>query len=133
MQKSTIVSAVVGGVGAAGTYFFGGWSAVLQLLVIFIVTDYLTGISAAYIQGKLSSNVGFKGIAKKIAILVVVAIAHRVDIALGTSNDLLMSLSIYFYLSNEGISLFENLGKMGVPLPPQLKNALLQLKVKKDA
>ena len=99
----------------------------LELLMVLIVLDYFTGITAAWIGGTLSSTVGFKGIAKKVAIFAVVFVGHKLDLALELDNWV-MNVAAFFYISNEFLSLVENLGKMGVPVPDVMKKAMEQLK-----
>lgn len=106
----------------------GGWDIALQVLVLFVVLDYITGVTAAWYEKKLDSNIGLRGIAKKILIFVPVAVGYWLDVALGT--ELFRSLSIFFYIANEGLSILENLGRAGVPIPEPLKAALNQLKQK---
>ncbi len=119
---------VVAVLGSLITYLFGGWSSLLGVLLTFVVMDYVTGLIAAKIQKELSSSIGFKGIAKKIMIFGIVAVGHLVDIVLNT--DLIMNASIYFYLANELLSLTENAGKMGVPIPDVISNAIQVLNEK---
>lgn len=90
----------------------------------FVVLDYITGICAAIQAKHLSSNIGAKGIAKKVAIFLVISVAHVADQYLVDSTDVLRSMTTLFYLSNEGISIFENIGKIGIPLPGKLNNLL---------
>lgn len=120
--------AVVAVLGSLITYLFGGWSSLLGVLLTFVVMDYVTGLIAAKIQKELSSSIGFKGIAKKIMIFGIVAVGHLIDIVLNT--DLIMNASIYFYLANELLSLTENAGKMGVPIPDVISNAIQVLNEK---
>ena len=118
-----ILKFFVAGSGAAVTYLFGGWTALLQVLVVLIIIDYLTGLLAAGYQGKLSSKVGFRGIAKKIMILTLVAVAHAIDIVLG-DNHFIRDAVIFFYLANELLSIIENAGKTGLPVPSVLSKAV---------
>lgn len=113
--------------GASVGYLFGGWNTLLSILLAFVVLDYITGVMAGYVQGKLSSKVGFKAIPKKIMIFVLVAVAHLIDSAIG-DNHLFRDATIFFYLSNELLSILENAGRIGLPLPEQLKNAVEVLK-----
>lgn len=115
-------------VGGAITAALGGWDMALQILVFFVVLDYLTGLVAAWYEKKLDSNVGFRGIAKKILLFVPIAVAYALDQMLG--QEILRSLAIFFYLANEGLSMLENLGRAGVPIPEPLRVALEQLKKK---
>lgn len=119
------------GLGALGGYLFGGWSALLSILLAFVITDYVTGIMAGYVEGKLSSKIGFKAIPKKIMIFVLVAVAHLIDTSLG-ENHLFRDATIFFYISNELISILENAGRIGVPVPEQLKQAIQVLKGRKQ-
>ena len=113
------------------TYLLGGWSALIQILVAFVVIDYITGVLAAAIRGKLNSNIGLKGIAKKVFIFVIVACGHLVDSAMGT-QDLVRDAAIYFYIANELLSILENAGEIGLPVPDILKNAIERLKGKEQ-
>lgn len=124
----TVVS--IGGVLAS--YLFGGWGALLGILLAFVIIDYITGFIAAGAEGKLSSEVGFKGIAKKILIFVLVAVAHLLDEALGGNNNIFRDAVIFFYLANELLSIIENAGRAGLPIPEVLKNAVEILKGKGD-
>ncbi len=104
----------------------GGWDMALQVLVGVVVLDYITGVLVAIFQKKLSSEIGYKGLAKKMMIFLLVYLACLVEQATGT--DVLRLVVILFYIANEGISILENAGKLGVPYPDVLKNILLQLK-----
>ncbi|WP_027416195.1 phage holin family protein [Aneurinibacillus terranovensis] len=127
MEKETIFKWITGGIGAVLTYFFGGWPPLLDVLVYMIVIDYVTGFYAAWIEKRLSSSTGFRGIGKKFLILTVVTVAHKLDIALN-SPGLLRNTAIWFYIANEGLSLAENIARAGLPFPAALKNALIQIK-----
>ena len=109
------------------TYLFGSWDLALQVLIVFMVLDYLTGVLHAYLIGQLSSEVGFKGLVKKCMILVVLIIGVMLDRILGTGTWVFRTLVAYFYIANEGISLLENVGNIGIPIPNKIKNALEQL------
>lgn len=115
-------------IGGLLTGLLGGWDMALQVLVLFVALDYITGLAAAWYEKKLDSNVGMRGIAKKILLFVPVAVGYWLDIALGT--EMLRSLAIFFYIANEGLSILENLSRAGVPIPAPLKAALEQLKDK---
>jgi toxin secretion/phage lysis holin len=117
--------------GSLVTYLLGGWSALVQILVTFVVIDYITGVLAAAIRGKLNSNIGLKGIAKKVFIFVIVACGHLVDGAMGTA-DIVRDAAIYFYMANELLSILENAGEIGLPVPDILKNAIERLKGKEQ-
>src|SRR5690606_32453048 len=113
-------------------YLWGGWNALLGILLAFVIIDYITGFIAAGAEGKLSSEVGFKGIAKKIIIFVLVAVGHLLDKALGGQNDMFRDATIFFFLANELLSIIENSGRAGVPIPQILHNAVEILKGKGD-
>lgn len=113
-------------------YLWGGWNALLGILLAFVIIDYITGFIAAGAEGKLSSEVGFKGIAKKILIFVLVAVGHLLDKALGGQNDMFRDATIFFFLANELLSIIENAGRAGVPIPQILQNAVEILKGKGD-
>jgi toxin secretion/phage lysis holin len=106
----------------------GGWDVALQVLVLFVVLDYITGVAAAFVQKKLDSSVGFCGILKKVGIFVVVALGASLDSL--TGQAVMRSLVIFFYIANEGLSVLENLGRAGVAIPVPLKDALERLRDK---
>lgn len=119
-------------IGGALGWFVGGLDGFLYALIAFVVIDYLTGLLAAGVQKKLSSEVGFKGIAKKIAIFLLVGIANIIDVDVIQNGTALRTAVIFFYLSNEGLSILENAGNIGLPIPEKLKTMLAQLKDKED-
>ena len=109
------------------TYIFGVWDLAMQVLIVFMTLDYGTGVLYAYLIGQLSSEVGFKGLVKKCMILVVVIIGVMLDRMLGNGTWMFRTLVCYFYIANEGISLLENVGNIGIPIPNKIRNALEQL------
>lgn len=108
-------------------YFLGGCDGLLIALVIFAVADYITGVMCAVADKKLSSEVGFKGICRKVIIFMLVGIAHIIDVNVIATGSVLRTAVIFFYLSNEGVSLLENAGHLGLPIPEKLKVVLEQL------
>ncbi|MBY6036521.1 phage holin family protein [Fictibacillus nanhaiensis] len=114
--------------GALSSYFFGSPSMLFKTLVLFIVLDYITGMAAAAYEGKLNSKVGFKGILKKVIIFALVAVAHSLDQLIG--GLFIESATIFFYLSNELLSMIENAGRLNVPIPPFITNAVSLLRQK---
>lgn len=124
-----LYSSACAAAGAATGYFYGEWSPLLGILIAFVAIDYATGIIAAIYLKELSSKIGFRGIAKKVLVFLIVAAAHLADQALGTDR-VLMHATIYFYLANELISILENAGRTGLPLPQQIKDAVQMLKKK---
>ncbi|MEC2551625.1 phage holin family protein [Bacillus tropicus] len=109
--------------GAFCGYFLGGWDTTLKVLVIMAVIDYLTGVLAAGFNGELKSKVGFKGIAKKVVLFLLVGAATQADAAIGT-NSAIREATIFFFIGNELLSLLENAGRMGIPLPEALTNTI---------
>ena len=108
-------------------YFLGGCDGLLIALVVFVAVDYLTGVMCAISDKKLSSEVGFKGICRKVLIFVLVGIGNLVDVYVLGEGGALRTAVIFFYLSNEGISFLENAGHLGLPIPEKLKDVLEQL------
>jgi toxin secretion/phage lysis holin len=104
----------------------GGWDLWLKALVVFVILDYLSGVLAACIEGKLNSEIGYRGICKKVFIFILVAIAYQIDILF--SMTAIRTATIGFYLATEGLSILENAGKSGLPLPDSLKNVFEKLK-----
>lgn len=108
-------------------YFLGGCDGLLIALVVFAAVDYITGVMCAVADKKLSSAVGFKGICRKVLIFVLVGIANIVDVNVIGDGSILRTAVIFFYLSNEGVSLLENAAHLGLPIPEKLKDVLEQL------
>lgn len=118
-----IFSAIGGWLG----WFFGGCDGLLYALIAFVVIDYITGVFCAAADHKLSSEVGFKGICKKVLIFILVAVGNIIDVQIIGSGSVVRTAVIFFYLSNEGISLLENSAHLGLPIPQKLKDILEQL------
>lgn len=114
--------------GTVFTYLFGCWDEPLKILLILMVVDYLSGLYAAVINEKLNSNIGFKGILRKSTILWVLIVAVLLDRLINQDTWFFRTAVCFFYIGNEGISILENCGKCGAPLPQKLINALEQLK-----
>ena len=128
------VNLVQCGFAAAGGFFgwfVGGFDGVLYALIVFVVVDYATGLMAAGLEKNLSSSVGFRGIFKKVVIFCLVAVGHMIDAHVIGNGSVLRTAVIFFYLSNEGISILENAGRIGLPIPEKLKSVLEQLKEEK--
>jgi len=117
------IKIAVGIGGGIASYLFRKWSVLLQTLVVFIVLDYVFAIVVAATHGELNSKKGFKGIAKKVAILVLVAVAHQVDSILG-DGSLVRDSVIFFYIANELLSILETVGKTNLPIPDVLRRAV---------
>ena len=108
-------------------WFLGGCDGLLYALIAFVVIDYITGIMCAVADKKLSSAVGFKGICKKVLIFALVGLGHILDMRVIGAGSVLRTAVIFFYLSNEGVSLVENAAHLGLPVPKKLKEVLEQL------
>ena len=127
MKKMKIFDSVVAIIATFFTYLFGGWDVALSILITFMILDYITGVIWAYIQKNLNSEVGFKGLVKKCTILIVLIVGAMLDRLLNSGEWVFRTLVAYFYIANEGISLLENISKLGVPIPAKIKDALEQL------
>jgi len=108
-------------------WFLGGFDGFLYALVTLMVADYITGVMCAILDKTLSSEVGFRGIFKKVLIFVLVGIGHIIDTHLIGDGSVLRTAIIFFYCSNEGVSMLENAARLGLPIPEKLKNILAQL------
>lgn len=108
-------------------YFLGGCDGLLYALIAFVVIDYITGVMCAIINRELSSAVGFKGIFRKVLIFLMVGIANIIDVQVIGTGAVLRTAVIFFYISNEGVSLLENAGHLGLPIPEKIKTVLEQL------
>ena len=123
----TTIQVVFAGIGGWLGWFLGGCDGLLYALLAFVVIDYITGIMCAVVDKKLSSEVGFKGIFKKVLIFALVGIGHILDTRVSGSGSVMRTAVIFFYLSNEGVSLLENAAYLGLPIPQKLKSVLEQL------
>ena len=117
--------------GALGAVL-GGLDGFIMTLTIFVVVDYVTGVLVAITRHKLSSEIGFKGIAKKIAIFCLVAVASLIDANIIKEGNVIRMSVIFFYISNEGRSILENVSSLGLPVPNKLKAVLEQLKEEEE-
>ena len=108
-------------------YFLGGCDGLLYALIAFVVIDYLTGVMCAINDKTLSSEVGFKGICRKVLIFLLVGIANILDVHVIGTGSVLRTAVIFFYISNEGVSLLENAAHLGLPVPQKIKAVLEQL------
>lgn len=115
------------GIGGRLGYFLGGCDGLLIALLLFVITDYITGVMCAIADKKLSSAVGFKGICRKVLIFLLVGIANILDMQVIGTGSVLRTAVIFSYISNEGVSLLENAGHLGLPIPVKIKSVLEQL------
>ena len=118
---------IFAGIGGWLGYFLGGCDGFLYALIVFVVIDYITGVMCAINNHTLSSEVGFKGICRKVLIFLLVGIANILDIHIIGSGSVLRTAVIFFYISNEGVSLLENVAHLGLPVPEKIKVVLEQL------
>ena len=109
-------------------WFLGGVDGFLYALVAFIATDYITGVMCAIVERVLSSEIGYRGIFKKVLIFALVGVAHIIDQNIIGDGSIIRTAVIFFYLSNEGISIIENATRLGLPIPEKLRDVLEQLK-----
>lgn len=113
-------------------YFLGGFDGLLYALLAFVVLDYVTGVMCAIADKTLSSNVGFKGICRKVLIFLLVGVANVLDVHVIGTGSVLRTAVVFFYISNEGVSLTENAAHLGLPVPEKLKAVLEQLHNRED-
>lgn len=113
-------------------WFLGGYDGLLYALIAFVVIDYITGVMCAVSDHTLSSEVGFRGICRKVLIFLLVGIANILDVHVIGTGSVLRTAIIFFYISNEGVSLLENAGHLGLPIPQKLKDILAQLHDRAD-
>ena len=123
----TKVQIAITAIGGWLGYFLGGMDGLMIALIVLMTLDYISGVMCAIIDRKLSSAVGFKGICKKVFILMLVGVAHIIDLHVVGTGSALRSAVICFYMSNEGLSLLENAAHVGLPIPDRLKDILSQL------
>lgn len=121
------IQLIFAGIGGWLGYFLGGCDGLLYALIAFVVIDYITGVMCAIANHTLSSEVGFKGICRKVLIFLLVGIANILDIHVIGSGSVLRTAVIFFYISNEGVSLLENAAHLGLPVPEKIKVVLEQL------
>ena len=127
-----MLQAMFTGIGGWLGYFLGGCDGLLYALIAFTVIDYISGVMCGIVDGKLSSSIGFKGICRKVVVFMLVGIASILDTRIFQTGSVLRTAVIFFYLSNEGISLLENAAHLGLPIPTVVRKALNQLHDKSE-
>ena len=127
-----IFKSIMAGICTVLSFLFGDMEGLMVALIALIILDYISGVIAAAVEKRLSSEVGAKGIAKKIFMLLIVALANIVDINVIGDGHVLKTVTVVFYICNECISLIENAGRIGVPVPKKLLDVLEQLRDKDD-
>lgn len=123
-----IIDSIAGAVGAGLGFMYGEVTGLFWALIAFMATDYITGVVVAAVNKQLSSEVGFRGLAKKLMILVFVSLGHIADMYVLGGTPVAMSAVMLFYIANEGLSIIENAGNLGLPVPKKLKDIMAQLK-----
>ena len=122
-----IIQIIFAAIGGWLGWFLGGFDGLLYALLAFVVIDYITGVMYAIADKNLSSEVGFKGICRKVLIFLLVGIANVLDVQVIGTGSVLRTAVIFFYISNEGVSLLENAAHLGLPVPEKIKTVLEQL------
>lgn len=125
-----VVSIIFATIGVWLGLFIGPVNGLLIALIVFVITDYVSGVASAAVNKRLSSAVGFKGLLRKILIFLIVGVANILDVYVLGANAVLRSAVILFYIANEGLSIIENLGECGLPIPKKLREVLAQLRKK---
>ncbi|WP_026661436.1 phage holin family protein [Butyrivibrio proteoclasticus] len=128
----TVGQYIFTGIGGVMGWLFGGFDGFLYALIAFVMIDYITGVLGAIYTKQLSSEVGFKGIAKKVIIFLLVGIGNIIDMQILKTGAVLRTAIIFFYLSNEGISIIENAARLDLPIPEKLIRILEQIKDDKE-
>lgn len=128
-----IIDSIAGAVGAVLGFMYGEVSGLFWALIAFMALDYVTGVIVAIIEKRLSSEVGFRGLAKKFLILVFVAVGHIVDTYILGGTPAAMSAVMLFYMANEGISIIENAAALGLPVPKKLTSIMEQIRNKSES
>lgn len=131
-QFWNMVQAVFTAVGGWLGWFLGGCDGLLYAIIAFVAADYITGVMCAVVDKRLSSEAGFKGICRKVMIFMFIGIANILDVHVIGTGSVLRTAVIFFYISNEGVSLMENAGHLGLPIPEKLKVVLEQLHDRAD-
>lgn len=131
-MKDTIVTTITAVGAGIVTTLLGGWDRALEILLIFIVLDYITGVAAAWKTKTLRSSVGFAGIFKKGSIFLIVILAAQLDRITGNTSAVFRTATCFFFIANDGLSVLENVGEMGVKLPAFISKALLKLRDTND-
>ena len=125
-----IIDSIAGAVGAVLGFMYGEVNGLFRALIAFMILDYVSGVLVAIAEKKLSSAVGFKGIAKQLLILVFLSVGHIADTYVLGGVPVAMTAVMLFYIANEGISIVENASALGLPVPQKIKNVLRQIKSK---
>jgi toxin secretion/phage lysis holin len=131
IDVETIIKSIAAVSGAAVSFLFGGWTQLMTVLIVFILIDFISGVALAAKEGRAASRELWLGVTRKIGTLAIVAVAHLLDTVIGDAH-LIRDAAIFFYLAGELLSLIENAGRLGVPIPPMIKQAVEVLRGKGD-
>lgn len=132
MRWDNVIKSISGAVGAVVGFLFGQLNGLFWAVIALMAIDYITGVIIAVLDKKLSSEVGFRGLAKKLFILVLIAVGHIVDAQVIGQGTALMTAVMLFFIANEGISILENAATLGLPVPQKLRDVLEQLRDSSD-
>ncbi|WP_053955089.1 phage holin family protein [Inediibacterium massiliense] len=132
MDIKNSINMIIVGLGTGMSILIGEWNRIIHILVILIIMDYITGLMKGYKNKEISSEMGHKGLLKKAAIFIVIILAHQLDLAVASQNPVFRTMTIYFYIANEGISITENIAGLGVPLPAFIVKVLKKMKEKNN-
>lgn len=130
MNALNIFRGIALSVGGFFGWYLGGFDGLMIALVVFVCLDYITGVMASAIEKKLSSQIGFKGIFKKVLIFLIVGAMHILDLYMLKQGNTIRDAVVCFYIANEGLSVLENAGRLGLPIPSTIKKVLEQLKAR---
>ena len=132
VNQTNVTSGVIGCLCGLYTWLFHAWDGSMKVLITLVIVDYITGVLKSAYKGKLESSVGFWGIARKLFIFALIAVAHIIDAEFLGHKAMLREVVIYFYCANEGFSIIENADALNVPIPKIIKNMFAKLKSKDD-
>lgn len=118
--------------GAGVTFLFGAWHESLTILLVFMAIDLITGFIKGAVTGGLRSSIGFNGMLRKATIMIVIIVANLLDVLIGSEVPVFRTMAVFFYIGNEGLSILENLGQIGVPVPNGIAKYIQQLKDNND-
>ncbi len=132
-MKDTFFSTLTAIAAGVASTLLGGWDKSLEILLIFIIMDYITGVAAAFKTKTLRSSVGFEGLMKKGAVFLIVILAAQLDRIIGNAAGVFRTATAFFFIANEGLSIVENVGEMGIKLPGFITGALTKLRDEQDS
>lgn len=132
MENKTFIQSALTIVATLFHFLFGGWTLPLKVLLTFMVFDYISGVCVAWKKGEIDSRVGYRGIAKKVGLLMLVSMAHLLDLVFNLDPPMIQTVTVWWYIANEGFSIMENAAMAGWPVPPPLVNVLKRVKERSE-